>query len=130
MRLLLWAGALFGGAGATCGPCDVSGSLNILTDVKPSETSWKITMVDPTGCANDASATGGAFVVPEVAHKVRVDGLCEGRNYEVEVLDGGSDGLCCAHGQGKVHFEVDGAAVWGPVSGSAEDGTAECGVNF
>ena len=87
---------------SSCGPCDQTATLRIITDQNPSDISWTFVMLDdPSECPFDASTSSSehpAMTTPLTMYTVTIPSLCREREYAFEIID--ADGLCCTAGLG------------------------------
>nr|MBK7790372.1 T9SS type A sorting domain-containing protein [Saprospiraceae bacterium] len=95
--------------GPTCPPCPTgcttnSGTLTIVLDQYPSETTWNI-----KNAANAVIYSGGPYTTPGATITVP---LClPNACYTFNIADSYGDGICCAYGNGSYNVVVNGSNV-------------------
>merc|ERR1719232_329581 len=95
----------------------LDGSLKILTDSYPGETSWELTEKP-----DNTIISCGSFRVGSGNFEYDEDlKLCPDVTYEFSIYDSHGDGICCDYGDGRYEVQVDGELKFAGAQFSSED---------
>jgi len=94
-----------------CGVCNSTLTLVLTTDAFGFETTYTLGDAEGSLCFDDVY--GGSGFSPYTTYTIDVsDALCDGMDYTFTLYDSWGDGICCAHGYGGYHLELDGRTIY------------------